>query len=79
MSSITTSFCEATRIDIKPVRFLKQPANTHQAEYVFATQCITVTLHDGNTIELVFHLPEGVTSLAAGETVVFPSVDEVLA
>ncbi len=76
MSSITTTLCAARRIDIGPVQFRRSQRSIGEP-YVFATQWITVSLHDGNTIELCFHLEEGATSLAAGSTVAYPAVDEV--
>lgn len=75
MSSVTTSLCEATLIEVGPVRFLKAVDTT--GPIVFATQKLYVTLHDGNRFALSIHLQEGVTALAAGETVVLPTLDEV--
>ena len=75
MSSISTSLCEATAVSLGPVVF--QKTTYRGQEKVFATQRLSVTLHDGNNFVLCIHLAEGVTTLAAGEVVVFPSVGEV--
>lgn len=73
MSSIVTTLCKANRIDVKPVRFQRSLSGN----YVIATQTITVTLEDGESLDLVIHLMEGVKPLFSGEAVVFPSLDEV--
>lgn len=76
MSSISTTLCAAASIRVGAVKFRRHEV-VPGAPYVFATQTVYVTLHDGNHIELCFHLEEGAASLAAGETVVFPTIDEV--
>ena len=76
MSSVTTTLCAAASIDVGPVQFRRHEILVG-APYVYATQRVSVTLHDGNHIELCFHLEEGSTSLAAGAAVAFPAVDEV--
>lgn len=78
MSSISTTLCAAASIRVGHVKFRRHEV-VPGAPYVFATQTVYVTLHDGNHIDLCFHLEEGTASLEAGETVVFPNVDEVLA
>ncbi|MHA6881514.1 hypothetical protein ACQUJT_11840 [Ralstonia pseudosolanacearum] len=75
MSFITTTLCIANRVDVKPVKFCRSSDGSR----VLATQSIVVTLEDGKGLELNIHLAEGTTPLAAGEAVVFPSVDEVTA
>ncbi|MGN7105199.1 hypothetical protein ACTHR6_26530 [Ralstonia holmesii] len=76
MSSLTTTLCAAASIEVGPVQFRRHEI-VIGAPYVYATQRLSVRLHDGNHIELCFHLEEGAASLAAGETVAFPAVDEV--
>lgn len=76
MSSLTTTLCAAVCIEVGPVQFRRHEI-VIGAPYVYATQRVSVTLHDGNHIDLCFHLEEGATSLAGGETVAFPTVDEV--
>ncbi|CAH0447688.1 hypothetical protein [Ralstonia syzygii] len=71
--SIRTSLSNATRIHVEPVRFLR----TIAGDSVFATQSISVTLDDGNRFDLLVYLTEGMTCLAAGDAVVFPTLDEV--
>ena len=73
MSFITTSLVTAACIDVGQVRFHRASDDQH----VFATQKITVTLEDGQGMDLSIHLAEGTTALATGEAVVFPSLDEV--
>lgn len=73
MSTLSTVFCTANRVDVHPVKFRRSMTGT----YVFATQDITVTLEDGNRMDLTIHLADGTTSLAAGEAVMFPTLDEV--
>lgn len=73
MSFIATTLCTANRIDVKPVKFQR----SYDGNGVFAAQIITVVLEDGKSLELFIHLAEGATSLAAGEAVVFPALDEV--
>jgi len=76
MSSISTTLCAAASIEVGPVQFRRHEI-VIGAPYVYATQRLSVTLHDGNHIELCFHLEDGATSLAAGATVAYPAVDEV--
>jgi hypothetical protein len=76
MSSISTTLCSAASIRVEPVKFRRHEV-VPGAPYVFATQTVYVSLHDGNHIELCFHLEEGATAVAPGETVVLPTVDEV--
>lgn len=76
MSSISTTLCEAIRIEVGPVKFRQYRYRDREPD-VFATQTIVVTTHDGNHFQLCIHLAEGVTALVAAEPVVFPALYEV--
>lgn len=77
MPSVDTSLCEATAINVGPVKFRK--IETATGPVVFATQRIEFTLHDGNRYHLSLHLAEGANALMAGNPVTMPAHDEVTA
>lgn len=77
MSSVVTSLCEATSINVGPVKFAKTITST--GPLVFCTQRIEITLHDGNHYHLSIHLAEGTHALAVGEPISLPAYDEVAA
>ncbi|APF85675.1 hypothetical protein HI806_02255 [Ralstonia solanacearum] len=74
--SIVTSLCSAARITVGVVEFRKF-RSVSGGDRVYAIQSIIVHMADGPEVELRIHLDEGCTALAAGETVVLPSPDEV--
>ncbi|QOK96373.1 hypothetical protein HF909_07945 [Ralstonia pseudosolanacearum] len=77
MSTIHTSLCQAERVEVGPVQFQKYVYN--HALRVFAFQDVTICIKDGCPVKLTIHLGEGCTALAAGEVVVLPSLEEVVA
>ncbi|WP_231674470.1 hypothetical protein, partial [Ralstonia pseudosolanacearum] len=77
MPIIHTSLCLAERVEVGPVHFGKYVYNDETR--VFATQDVTICMKDGSPLKLTIHLGEGCTALAAGEIVVLPLPEEVVA